>query len=389
MDYFKWDGFPSKEKIETALSEALKIIDRTMQRLGDGFAEDESAAGKYIPAGNVRWTAGFLTGILWISYELTGDEKYRKLAEKHVESFIERIDKKLYVEHHDMGFLYSLSCVSAYQLTGNTRARKAALDAADHLAARYMPKGEFINAWGIMNDENHLRNGWNFLIIDCLFNIPLLYWASEETKDPHYKEIAKKHLATTVKYILREDGSSYHKYVFDYDTGKPLYGGTAQGASDDSCWARGQAWGIGGFALNYKDTGNEDDVKCFKSVLNYYLAHLPKDKVPFWDLIFTDGDDEPRDSSSAVIVICAIMEMSKHLPADDPDIIRYKKAAGEMFNSIINNYAASFDMDCDGLLLHGTGSKPHNEGVDECTVYGDYFYMEAIIRSLRDWKMYW
>ena len=105
----------------------------------------------------------------------------------------------------------------------------------------------------------------------------------------------KKHLATTVKYILREDGSSFHRYIFDYDTGKPLYGATAQGTSDDSCWARGQAWGIDGFALNYKDTKNEDGA----------------------------------------------------------DMIRYKKAVGEMFNSIIDNYAASYDMDCDGLILRG------------------------------------
>lgn len=389
MNYFKWDGFPSKEKIENALAEALKIVDRNMIRIGENFTQDESENGRYILAGNIRWTAGFLTGVLWIAYELTGEQKYRELAEKHVESFIDRINKKSYVEHHDMGFLYSLSCVSAYKLTGNMRARQAALDAAEHLSHRFIPKGEFINAWADLSDVESLRNGNNFLIIDCLFNIPLLYWATEETGNEKYSIIAKKHLATTVKYILREDGSSFHRYIFDYDTGKPLYGATAQGASDDSCWARGQAWGIGGFALNYKDTKNEDDIKCFKKVLDYYLAHLPKDKVPFWDLIFTDGDDEPRDSSSAVIVICAIMEMAKYLPEDDADMIRYKKAAGEMFNSIIDNYAASYDMDCDGLILHGTGSKPHNMGVDECTVWGDYFYMEAIIRSLKDWEIYW
>lgn len=250
-----------------------------MIRIGENFTEDESENGRYILAGNIRRTAGFLTGVLWIAYELTGEPKYR--------------------------------------------------------------------------------------------------------------ELAKKHLATTVKYILREDGSSYHRYLFDYDTGKPLYGATAQGASVDSCRARGQAWGIGGFALNYKDTKNEDDVKCFKKVLDYYPAHLPKDKVPFWYLVFTDGADEPRDSSSAVIVICATMEMAKYFPEDNADMIRYKKAAGEMFNSIIDNYAVSYDMDCDGLILHGTGIKPHNTGVDECTVWGDYFYMEAIIRTLKNREIYW
>lgn len=388
MDYFKWSGWPSKDKIDKALSEALRIVDRNLTRIGENFTEDESSNGRYVLSDNVRWTAAFLTGVLWIAYEITYEEKYRITAEKHVESFIDRVENKKYLDHHDMGFLYSLSCVSAYKLTGNERAKKAAIKAADLLADRFIEKGQFILAWGEVDSEERKKDG-NFLIIDCLFNIPLLYWASSVTGDGRYKDIAKRHLETTVKYIIRDDGSSFHRFSFDYETGKPLGGGTVQGASDDSCWSRGQAWGIGGFALNYKETGNKDDVACFKSVLDFYLAHLPKDKVPFWDLIFTDGDAEPRDSSAAVIVICAVMEMAKYLPEDDPDMPRYKEAAAEMFNSIIDNYAATYEMDCDGLILHGTGSKPHNMGVDECTVWGDYFYMEAIIRSLKDWDTYW
>lgn len=388
MDYFKWEGWPSREKVEKALEEALKLADRYVQRIGENFTEDEAENGRYKLRENNRWTSSFWTGVYWICYELTGDEKYKNVAMKHVESFKDRLERKYALNHHDLGFLYSLSCVAAYKVTGNEEAKEIAIKAADMLVDRFNPKGEFLVAWGTLGKDNK-DNGANYFIIDCLYNIPMLYWATEVTGDKKYEDIARRHLDTTVKYIMREDGSTYHKYEFDYETGAPLFGATVQGAHDDSCWSRGQAWGVGGFALNYNATGNKRSIDCFKSVLNYCIDHLPSDYVPYWDFCFTDGDDEPRDSSAAVIILCGIMEMAKFLPEDDKDLPRYKKIAGKIFNSIIDNYAVSYDMDCDGLILHGTGSKPHNMGVDECCVWGDYFYMEAIIRCLKDWEIYW
>ena len=388
MNYFNWEGWPSKDKVENALNEALKIVDRNLVRIGEKFTEDESEKGRYILAENKRWTSSFLTGVLWISYELTGDEKYKNMAMKHVESFKDRLERRFALNHHDLGFLYSLSCVAAYKITGNEMAKEIAVKAADMLIERFNPKGEFLVAWGTLGKDNK-DNGANYFIIDCLYNIPLLYWATEVTGEGKYAEIAKRHLDTTVRYIMREDGSTYHKYEFDYETGNPLGGATVQGAFDESCWSRGQAWGVGGFALNFNATGDTRSIDCFKRVLDYCIDHLPSDYVPFWDFAFTDGDDEPRDSSAAVIILCGIMEMAKYLPEDDKDLPRYKKIAGKIFNSIIDNYAAGYDMDCDGLILHGTGSKPHNMGVDECCVWGDYFYMEAIIRCLKDWEIYW
>ena len=388
MNYFEWEGFPSKSKVKNALNEALKIVDRNLIRIGENFTEDGSKNGRYILAPNYRWTSSFLTGVLWIAFELTGEEKYKSLAKKHVVSFKDRLESKYALNHHDLGFLYSLSCVADYKITGNEEAKEIALKAADMLINRFNQKGEFIVAWGTLGKDNK-DNGANYFIIDCLYNIPLLYWATEVSGDAKYADIAKKHLDTTVKYIMREDGSTYHKYEFDYETGAPIGGATVQGAFDESCWSRGQAWGVGGFALNYNATEDERNISCFKSVLNYCIDHFPSDYVPFWDFAFKDGDDEPRDSSAAVIILCGIMEMAKYLPEDDKDLPRYKEVAGKIFNSIIDNYAAKFDMDCDGLILRGTGSVPHNMCVDECTVWGDYFYMEAIIRCLKDWKMYW
>jgi unsaturated chondroitin disaccharide hydrolase len=265
------------------------------------------------------------------------------------------------------------------------QARLAALKAADQLASRYHEKGEFIQAWGTLGAENNYR-----LIVDCLMNIPLLFWASEVTGNPSYAEIAQKHFNTTMAVAYREDGSTYHTYYFDKQTGEPLRGVTAQGVSDDSAWARGQAWGSYGPLLTYKYTGDEAALELFKTTVNYYLNHLPSDYVPYWDLAFTDGSVEPRDSSSAAIALCAMLEGIKYMDGDDPLRQIYVNACKRIMNSLIDNYTTKNLPAANGLLLHGTYSKPGGNGIDEMLIWGDYFYMEALHRMLEpEWQLYW
>lgn len=384
MKYKNETTWPDNDKLDIALKKALEIVDRNMKKFEDAFPIRVDDKLQYEIAGNEDWTAGFWPGILWLCYELTGDEKYAKCAEGYVDSFYERIDKKLHVNHHDMGFLYSLSCVPAYTLKGNQKAKQAAIMAADHLCERFMEKGGFINAWSRNED---VRPEDNFYIIDCLMNIPLLYWATRETGNERYAKIADTHLKTTIKTIIREDNSTYHSFLFDVETGKPLKGVTQQGFSDESAWSRGQAWGVLGFALNYAYTNYAEDLDCFKRVTDYFINHLPDDGVAYWDLIFTEGD-EPRDSSASAITVCGILEMQKYV--NDADINRFSKIGAHIMHSLIDKYAATADMNTDGLLLRGTGSVPHNIAVDKPTLYGDYFYLEAILRlKKKDWKIYW
>lgn len=159
----------SREKLDMAISDAIKKVDMAMETLGDDFASHHSVNGVYFRKDNAEggWNQGFWTGILWIAYEFTNDEKYRNLAVKHITTFYKRIDEKLGVNHHDMGFLYMPSCVAAYKLLGDNTAKEAAIKAADHLLSRYREKGRFIQAWGDINDPSAYR-----LIIDCLMNIP-------------------------------------------------------------------------------------------------------------------------------------------------------------------------------------------------------------------------
>lgn len=389
-DYFSCDCEPSsqisRQKLEDALAAALIKIDLGIESFDGLFPGEYSTDNVYPSTPNVSgWGNGFWTGILWHAYELTGNKKYEMVATSHIPSFAYRIENKIGVNHHDMGFLYSPSCVAAYKLTGNEQAKEAAILAADHLISRYHETGEFIQAWGSVGADDNYR-----LIVDCLMNIPLLYWATEATGDPIYRDIAYKHFKTTISVCYREDGSTYHTFYFDKNTGAPLKGVTHQGASDDSTWARGQAWGMYGPLLTYIYEEDEAAIETFISTADYFLNYLPLDCVAYWDLSFSDGAYEPKDSSAAAIALCAMLEGIKHMDKNDPKREVYVKACNRIMNSLIDHYTTKDVQEANGLLLHATYSKPGNVGVDEMNIWGDYFYMEALHRMFDpEWELYW
>jgi len=325
------------------------------------------------------WTSGFFVGMELLAYQHTKDKKILDSATHHLKIFRERIDKKIEVDHHDMGFLYSLSAVAYYKITGSEYAKETAMLAAEQLCTRFKEKGGFIQAWGPMNEQ-----GFNRLIIDCLMNIPLLFWASEISDNPKYSEIAKKHLYTTLDVIVRDNNTTHHTYFFDIETGKPLYGQTAQGYSDDSCWARGQAWGIYGTAISYAYTKDEKIIEYFKRVTDEFVKRLPEDSVPYWDMIFTDGSGEPRDTSAAAIAACGIMEMNKYI-----DCSKYQDAVDKMLESLAKKYTSKNLEKSNVILTDAMYSRPDGHK-PEGAIYGDYFYMEALMRKINpDWKRYW
>lgn len=384
----------TKEEALACLEFANNQILANLPEFTDHFQKAYSENGFYQPVENDDWTNGFWTGEIWLAYEYSGDRRLKEAAEVQVESFYRRIREKAAVDHHDMGFLYSPSCVAAYQLTGNETGKKAALLAADQLMSRFQPKGGFFQAWGPMGAPENYR-----LIIDCLLNVPLLYWASQVTGDPQYEKAAKIHTHTAMRNVIRKDASTWHTYYFNPETGAPDHGATCQGYRDGSAWARGQAWGIYGSALAYEKDGKNtkgtdlDYLDSFRRVTEYFLTHLPLDLIPYWDLEFSDGSGEPRDSSSASIAACGMLEMAKHLEREEGDY--YKEIACKIMKSVADHYRVRDRKESNGLVLHSTYSKksPYNTctpcGVDECNSWGDYFYMEALTRIVKDWKPYW
>ena len=370
-----------------ALDSAVEQVRVNLPLYTDHCQNHSSVNNIYPACDNNQWTCGFWPGEVWLSYERTGDEAFKHTAMTLVKSFDHRIRNKIEVDHHDMGFLYSPSCVAAYKLTGDTTARDAAILAADQLISRFQPKGQFIQAWGEMGAPENYR-----YIIDCLLNLPLLYWASEVTGDSKYADIAHRHITTCLANSFRPDGSTYHTFFMNPD-GTPSHGATCQGYRDDSFWARGQAWGVYGSVLSYRYTKNPEYLDTFRRALDFYMTRLPADLVPYWDMIFTTGSEEPRDSSSAAIVACGLLEAVKWVDAEEG--AAYEKLARQMMASLVQHYAVTDHKPGAGLVLHGTYSKksPYNtctpEGVDECVSWGDYFYMEALTRLTTDWKLYW
>lgn len=379
----------TSDEIRDCLDNAIDILRAGLPEFTDRFRASVSTDNFYEQSGNVEWTTGFCTGTYWLAYEHTGDDAFRDAALTQVDSFLRRIEERVDVDHHDMGFLYTPSCVAAYRLAGSETGRRAALLAAENLMRRFHEKGQFFQAWGKLGEPENYR-----MIIDCLLNLPLLYWASGQTGNPVYAEKARAHARTSLENLVRPDSSTYHTYFFDAVTGRPLRGVTAQGYRNDSAWARGQAWGVYGLALCCRQSRDCAVMELFRRVTDFFIGRLPGDMVPFWDLDFTAEDcGEPRDSSAAAIAACGMLEMSKYMTKDAAEY--YTAAAEKTAASLAKNYASRGVTQSNGLLLHGVYAKssPFNtvtdRGVDECSAWGDYFWLELLTRLSKPWEPYW
>lgn len=355
-----------------------KMFEYCVGQIDNGLPKFEKAFPTAVTKGklyaaetyNCEWTEGFWTGMLWLAYEVTKEEKYKEIALGQVDLMYDRIVNRVGVDHHDMGFLYLPSCVKAYRMCGSETGKKAALLAADNLCTRFQEKGQFIQAWGELGAADNYR-----LIIDCLLNIPLLFWAEKETGNTRYGEIAKAHLYTTLDVVIREDGSTFHTYFFDPETGKPHHGQTAQGYSDSSIWSRGQAWGVYGTALGYYHTHDEKLIEKFYKVTDLFLKNLPKDNIPAWDMIFTDTKTQ-KDTSAAAIAASGILLMSRICDID----AHYCEKAKQMMEALCEHGKVEGVAESSGVLDHGVYAFKTNTGVDECSLWGDYFFMEALMR---------
>ena len=378
-----------REKLEAALKVACERLAKMAREHGVTFPIAFSKNYKYEFKDNANWVDGMYTGCFLLAYQLTGDEFFKKEAEKQLATYRPRLENRVAVDDHDVGFGYTPSCVNAYRLFGDKEMRQTALDAAEYFYnTGYSKEGKFIirdwKSWKINGNAGGCRT-----MMDSLMNAPLFYWATEETGDEKYKIAGSEHTKTTEQYLIRNDASSYHHYQFDPETCAPMHGVTLQGHSDESCWTRGHSWGVYGFPTAYSYTKEEYLINLHKDITYFMLNHLPEDLIPYWDYDFISGD-EPRDSSAGVIAICGMHEMCKYLPDDAEQKPIFESAAAQMLESIIDNCTGDMGVDFDGLLYHVTAAKPQGLGIDETAVYGDYFYLEALARYLLpEAKHYW
>jgi len=317
------------------------------------------------------WTSGFFPGQLWFLYELTGKQNWKTLASL----FTQKIEDQQYdLTTHDLGFKIYCSAGTAYRLTGNPHYKAVILQAATTLSKRFNTNTGTIKSW------DHMSR-WKYpVIIDNMMNLELLFEATKLSGDSSFYKIALSHANTTLKNHFRTDNSSWH--VVDYDTanaGAVIKKTTHQGYADSSAWARGQAWGLYGYTMCYRQTKNIMYLQQAEKIACYILQHpnLPKDLVPYWDFNAPGIPNEPRDVSAAAIIASALYELSLYSQCGG----YYKKTAGKILNSITARYRSPAGGNKGFLLVHSTGNKPFNSEIDAPLAYADYYYLEALIRS--------
>ncbi|WP_261305113.1 glycoside hydrolase family 88 protein [Paenibacillus andongensis] len=315
------------------------------------------------------WTNGFWGGMMWLMYHQTGREEYKKIAEISEEK-LDRCFEEYYGLHHDVGFMWLPTSVANYRLTKNPESRKRALHAANLLAGRFNLAGGFIRAWNDLQEGD--TRGW--AIIDCMLNIPLLYWASEETKDPRFKQIAMKHADTAIDAFVRSDGSVNHIVEFDPEHGGVVrtYGG--QGYEEGSSWTRGQAWGLYGFMMSYIHTQKDEYLQTAKRIAHYFMANIPEDGVIPVDF---RQPVEPRleDDTAAVVAACGLIEIAKVVGTYEQRL--FIDAAVKLLIAV--DKRSDWTQASDAIVQYGSGSyhvKKHHHPI----IYGDYYFMEAIFK---------
>jgi unsaturated chondroitin disaccharide hydrolase len=367
-----------------AIDDAVKKTRANIERFGHLFPH-VSENGEYKLNDNNDWTNGFWSGILWLCYEYTKDDLFRDAARQTVHSFRERLQAKTRLDHHDIGFLYSLSSKAQWIVERDESARQLTLDAADHLMGRWRENIKIIQAWGEQDDPN---NGGR-IIIDCMMNLPLLYWAYEQTGNPKYLEVATIHADQSRRFLIRGDDSSYHTFYFDQQTGESLRGATHQGYQNGSTWTRGQAWGIYGFALSYRYTKNPNFLETSKRLARYFLERLPQDGVVYWDFKAPITNDTKRDSSASAITSAGLLEIIEHLPANDPDRGFFQQGFQRSIQGLVDHYSTIDKPNAQGFIERGSYSVRAGESPDDYMIWGDYYYLEALLRAEKGIKGYW
>ncbi|MBO2945597.1 glycoside hydrolase family 88 protein [Paenibacillus sp. F411] len=368
-----------------AIEDAVEKTRLNIERFGDAYPQC-SKNDEYMLLPNANWTNGFWSGILWLCYEYSGDEVFRTAARRTVDSFKERLDQQIKMDTHDIGFLFSLSSKAQWMIDKDPAAKQLTLDAADMLMRRWRSTTGVLQAWG---PEGDASNGGR-MIIDCLMNLPILYWAYEMTGKQSYLDVATNHANKSRRFLVRGDDSSYHTFYFDQETGEALRGATQQGYTNGSTWTRGQAWGIYGFTLSYKYTKDPLYLETALRMTRFFLDRLPEDKVVYWDFDAPIHADTNRDSSANAIAACGIHEMLKLLPADHDARGWLQKGFDDCMSGLMDpEYSTIQEPEAQGFIKHGSYSVRKGNNPDDFTIWGDYFYLEALMRMERGHKGYW
>lgn len=362
------------EFVNKNINDAITQYKTLTQRLPEGVLPKNytKANDSLGTAKSNSWISGFYPGTLLYLYEYSQKPDLLKEAEKRLQLLEKEKDNK---GTHDLGFMLYCSFGNALRLTGNTRYQDIMLTGAESLASRFNPTVGCIRSW------DHNGDKWKFpVIIDNMMNLEFLNWASRVSGNTKYADISKIHANTTLKNHFRADNSSYHVIDYDPETGAVLHKHTHQGADHESAWARGQAWGLYGYTMMYRDIQDKTYLNQARKIAKFILdnPNLPEDGIPYWDYSVS-GPDVPRDASAAAITASALLELSGMVKGKESK--RYLQAAEHILTSLSSPaYKAAIGTNGGFLLMHSTGHFPGNSEIDVPLSYADYYYIEALTR---------
>ena len=371
-------------------------IENNIEQIGKNLKDFSGREdGKYfIPENNgiplwhiFNWTQSFFTGMAFWAYRINHNEKLLKWIYSFYEEYYDKVFKTPMETMHDTGFLYTPYAVALYKITGDEKMKELGIKAADELAKRFVLNGSYIQAWGRMDgktpdyvDEKlaqdvFFQDSKGRMIVDCMMNLPLLFWASEVTGHPYYKNIAEAHAQTTIKYFIREDYSICHAIMFDSDTGEFLKESNSCGYADGSHWARGAAWAIYGFAIAYAYTNKKCYLEISIKLFEKFIDEC-KGKMPLWDFRLPAFEKQTIDTSAIAVTLCAAIEILKH--ADNKKIKDFEETFGKMIIDYVD-----VDLSHNGLLKEQNGTNKY-------TPYGDYFLIEYLsMKYNKDFERIW
>ncbi|WP_258110970.1 glycoside hydrolase family 88 protein [Alicyclobacillus sp. SP_1] len=368
--------------VTLALDHANGKIERLLQRISSQFPH-AVVRGEYVLAEPSWWTGGFWPGLLWLGYRYLGLDAYRQIAERCEADLVGVLRADARVDH-DAGFLFTLSSVQQYRLASDHEAALHALTAAERLASRFNLRGRFLRAWG-NTEESRQMAGW--AIIDCLMNLPLLHFASNFTGDPRFSHIANAHADTVLAEFLHPHGWTAHIVAFHPETGQRLGRLSGQGAREDSAWSRGAAWALCGLAHQFRHTGDERYARASRRLADFFDASWTAggvDCMPPWDFDHRGVASDAFDSSAAAIAACGLLVLGDAM-SDGSLLARGREWVQRLWHHVqwheqeVGGREGA-DNFSEGIVPNASANVPENLHVNTSLIYGDYFYVEALMR---------
>lgn len=371
----------------------VRKITKNIEEIGNNNGDyPETADGNYFKNNGLKlshifnWTQSFHTGMAYWAYRLGGNEKLLDWLKNQKEEYRAKVFDTPMETMHDLGFLYTPYAVALYKLTGDDEMKTIALKAADELAKRFIPNGGYIRAWGRMDDkipdyvlpklaeDVFFKSGNGRAIIDCMMNIPLLFWASKTTGHPFYQNIAAANADTVLKYFVREDYSVCHAFLFDTETGEIKEESNSCGYANGSHWARGTSWAVYGFAIAYSYTKKEKYLNASVRLFEKFIDEC-NGEMPIWDFRLPKTEEQNIDTSAVAVMLCASVEILKH--TKNAKIADF----AEKYDKMIMEYA-DFDMHNNGLLREQNGRHVY-------TAFGDYYFTEYLCIKYKNMERIW